>query len=133
MLQHERGDGVQFGELLQHVLRGGDDLALAVLGGFGEIHLVEEHVAELLGRVEIEAVAGGGEDALGEGVHLDGEAGGHGGEDRGVDADARLLHAQEDGDEREVHGAVEMEERVGGGWRSRSLPLRLAALAQGTG
>ncbi len=58
-------------------------------------------------------MAGGGEDALGEGVHLDGEARGHGGEDGGVDADARLLHAQKDGDEREVHGAVEVEERVG--------------------
>ncbi len=56
-------------------------------------------------------MAGGGEDAFGEGVHLDGEARGHGGEDRSVDADARLLHAQQDGDEREVHGAVEVEKR----------------------
>jgi len=30
--------------------------------------------------------------------------------DGGVDADASLLHAQKDGDEREVHGAVEVEE-----------------------
>ena len=83
-----------------------------MLGGLGEKHPVEEHVAELLGRVEIEAMAGGGEDALGEGVHFDGEARGHGGEDGGVDADARLLHAQKDGDEREVHGAVEVEEGI---------------------
>jgi len=112
MLKDERGDGVMLGEFFEDILRGGDDLALAVLGGLGEKHPVEEHVAELLGRVEIEAMAGGGEDALGEGVHLDGETRGHGGEDRRVDADAGLLHAQKDGDEREVHGAVEMEERV---------------------
>ena len=37
---------------------------------------------------------------------------------RGVDADARLLHAQKDGDEREVHGAVEVEERGVVGSRS---------------
>ena len=116
MLEDERGDGVMLGQLFQHILRGGDDLALAVLGGLGEKHPVEEHVAELLGRVEIEAMAGGGEDALGERVHLDGEAGGHGGEDSRVDADAGLLHAQEDGDEWEIHGAVEVEERVCGGW-----------------
>ena len=122
MLEDERGDGVMLGELLQHVLRGGDDLALAVLGGLGEGHAVEENVAELLGRVEIEAVAGLLEYLLGEGVHLDGEARGHGGEDRGVDADARLLHAQKDGDEWEVHGAVEVEERGLRGWtRIRSL------------
>ena len=71
-------------------------------------------------------MAGGGEDAFGQGVHLDGEARGHGGEDSGVDAYAGLLHAQKDGDEREIHGAVEMKERVRGGWRSRSLPLRQA-------
>ncbi len=125
MLEDERGDGVMLGEFFEDVLRGGDDLALAVLRGLGKKHPVEEHVAELLGRVEIEAMARAGEDALGEGVHLDGEARGHGGEDSRIDADARLFHAQEDGDEREIHGAVEVEERVGGGWRSRS--LRVAA------
>ena len=57
--------------------------------------------------------AGLGVDAVGEGVHLDGEARGHGGEDAGVDADAGLLHAQEDGDQREVHGLVDVLERRG--------------------
>ncbi len=121
MLEDERGDGVMLGEFFEDVLRGGDDLALAVLAWLGEKHFVEEHVAKLLGRVEIEAVAGLLEYLFGEGVHFDGEARGHGGEDSRVDADAGLLHAQEDRDEREVHGAVEMKERMRGGWRSRSL------------
>ena len=58
-----------------------------------------------------------GVDALGEVVDLDGEAGGHGGEDVGVDADAGLLHAQEDGDEREIDGLVDV--CSGGGVRLR--------------
>ena len=65
------------GEFFEDVLRGGDDLALAVLHGLGEEHLVEEDVAELLGGVDVEAVAGVGVDAFGEVVDLDGEARGH--------------------------------------------------------
>ena len=113
VFEDERGDGVMLGEFFEDVLRGGDDLALAVLHGLGELHLVEEDVAELLGRVDVEAISGLGVDALGEGVHLDGEARGHGGEDAGVDADAGLFHSQEDGDERQVHGAVDMAEGRG--------------------
>ena len=53
----ERGDGVAFGEFFEYVLRGGDDLALAVLHRLGQQHLVEEDVAELLGGVDVEGVA----------------------------------------------------------------------------
>ena len=108
VLEDQGGDGMVVGELFEDVLRGGDDLALAVLHGLGQAHLVEEDVAELLGRVDVEAVAGVGVDALGEVVDLDGEAGGHLAEDGGVDADAGLLHAQEDGDEREIDGVVDV-------------------------
>ena len=73
-------------------------LPLPYLMGCGEAHLVEEDVAELLGGVDVEAVAGAGVDALGEVVDGDGEAGGHFAEEGGVDADAVLLHAEEDGD-----------------------------------
>ena len=58
VLEDERGDGVVLGQLFEDVLRGGDDLALAVLHRLGQEHLVEEDVAELLGRVDVEAVAG---------------------------------------------------------------------------
>ena len=69
---------------------------------------------------------------FGEVVDVDGEAGGHGAEDGGVDADAGLLHAEEERDEREVDGLVDVGElggldlcaegwRRGGGrrWRTR--------------
>ncbi len=109
VLDDEGGDGVVLGELFEDVLRGGDDFALAVLHRLGQAHLVEEDVAELLGGVDVEAVAGVGVDALGEVV----DRRRRGGEDMlaeegGVDADAGLLHAQEDGDEGEVDGRVDV-------------------------
>ena len=58
VLEDERGDGMVLGEFFEDVLRGGDDFALAVLHGLGEEHLVEEDVAELLGRVDVEAGIG---------------------------------------------------------------------------
>ena len=109
VLDDQRGDGVRFGELFEDVLRGGDDLALAVLHRLGQEHLVEEHIAELLGGVDVEAMAGVGVDLLGEVVDLDGEARGHLAEELGVDADAGLLHAEEDGDEGQVDGVVDVD------------------------
>ena len=88
VLDDEGGDGVVDGELFEDVLGGGDDFAFAVLHGLGEAHFVEEDFAELLGGVDVEAVAGVGVDALGEGVDGDGEAGGHVAEELGVYADA---------------------------------------------
>ncbi len=60
-------------------------------------------------------MAGFGVDAFAEGVDSDGEAGAHVAEEDGVDADAGLLHAEEDGDERKVDGAVDVHERGGEG------------------
>ena len=74
MLEHEHGDFMVLGQVFEDVLRGGDDLSLAVLQRLGEVHLVEQHVAELLGRVDVEAVAGAGVDTLGEVVNLHGDA-----------------------------------------------------------
>ena len=59
-------------------------------------------------------MAGVGVDALGEGVDGDGEAGGHFAEELGVYADSGLLHAEEDGDEGEVHLGVDVGEGGGG-------------------
>ena len=53
MLEHERGDGVMLGELLQHVLRGGDDLALAVLRRLGEGILLKSTSPSCLGELRL--------------------------------------------------------------------------------
>src|ERR1039458_9572043 len=44
VFEDERGDGVMLGELFEDVLRGGDDLALAILVGLGQVHFVEEEI-----------------------------------------------------------------------------------------
>ena len=49
---------MRLGEFFQHIDRGGDRLALAVLHRLGQVQLVEEHVAELLGRIDVEFDAG---------------------------------------------------------------------------
>jgi hypothetical protein len=53
-------------------------------------------------------VAGAGVDAFGQVVDGDREARGHRAQLLRVDADAGLLHAQEDGDEREVEGFIDV-------------------------
>ena len=98
-----------------------DDFSLAVLHGLGQAHFVEEDFAELLGGVDVEALGGLVVDALGEVVDFDGEAGGHVVEDGGIDADAGLLHAEEDGDEGEIDGGVDMAEGIRGGRKRRFL------------
>ena len=58
-------------------------------------------------------MAGTFEDLLADPVHLHRQPVTHGGENRAVDADAGLFHAQEDGDEREVDGVVDGGQRRG--------------------
>ena len=41
-------------QLFQDVDRGRNGFAFAVLHRLGQIHLVEEHVAQLLGRIDVE-------------------------------------------------------------------------------
>ena len=89
---------------------GRDDFTLAVLGRLGQVHLVEEHVAELLGGVDVEAVARAGIDTLGEVVDGDGEARTHLAQEITVDANAGLLHVQQDGDEREIELFIDLGE-----------------------
>ena len=92
------------GEFFQHIDRGGDDLSLAVLHWLGQLHLVEEYVAELLRGIDIEAVgfiashsvADLFVDAFGKVIDLKGETSGHAAEEFGINAYAGLLHAEED-------------------------------------
>ena len=65
----------------------------------------EEHLAELLGGVDVEAAAGEREDLFADAIQLDGEALGKTIEDAEIDAHAGLLHAEEDRGQRQVHFA----------------------------
>ena len=78
-----------------------------------ELQLHEQHVAELLGRVDVEALAGDAVDALGALVELGFEAGGLPGENAGVDADARALERDQHWNQRFFERVVDRGERGG--------------------
>src|SRR5260370_12551423 len=106
------------GKLLENVLRSRNNLALAILHRLRKEHLIEEDIAQLLRRVDVEAMPGVSPhcgaslsiDTLGEVVYFDGEAIGHLTEHRGIDTDTHLLHPQKDRDERLVDGVVDVEQ-----------------------
>ena len=108
VLEHQARDVVLGGEAFEHIDGGGDGLALAVLHGLGQVELVEEHVAELLGRVDVELGAALLPDVAGllAGVAL--EALRHFGEDFGVDLDAGGFHARQHGRHGEIDVVVNL-------------------------
>ena len=105
--------------LFENILRGRDDFALAILHRLGQQHLIEEDVAELFGRVDVEAMPGVsthggaslGVDALSEVIYFDGKAIRHLTEHSGIDADTNLFHPQKDRYKRLVDGVVDVEQR----------------------
>ena len=89
--------------------------------GLGRSILLKRTSPSCLGELMLKRWPDVGVDALGEVVDLDGEAGGHLAEDGGVDADAGLLHAEEDGDERKVDGVVDSAVKLCDGSRELSV------------
>ena len=82
-------------------------MPLPRLAGRGEAEIGEEHLAELLGRVDVEAPPRKLEDALAYAVQLHCEAFGEAVENAKIDAHAGLLHAVENRRERQVDLAVD--------------------------
>src|ERR1019366_2220446 len=103
-------DGVVGGEGFEDVDGGGDGFAFAVADGGGEVQFFEEHFAKLLRRGDVEFAAGDrvdfGSEAGDAGLHEFGEACEFG----GIDANAGLLHAGQDGGQGEVELFVDFEE-----------------------
>ena len=58
VVEDHAGDGMLFGEIFQHVDSSGNCASLPVFEGFGEIQLIEENVAELARRGDVEFGAG---------------------------------------------------------------------------
>src|SRR5437879_11951628 len=118
ILKHRCGHLMLIGEFRENILRSRNNLALAILHRLRKEHLVEEDIAQLFRRVDVETMPGVsphcgaslGIDTLGEVVYFDGEAIGHLTEHRGIDTDTNLLHPQKDRDERLVRSE---ERRVG--------------------
>ena len=110
VLQHQARDFVVFGEAFEDIDRRRDRLAFAVLHRLGQVELVEENVAELLGRIDVEFDAGEPVNFFGLGVNLALQAGRHFGESAGIDLHAGLFHAGEHWDEGKVDVFVELRQ-----------------------
>ena len=108
VLQHLARNLVMLRQLFEHIHGRGDYLAASVLDGLGQVHFVEQHVAQLLGRIDVEAMAGARKDLLAHPLHLYGQPLAHVGEHGTVDAHARLFHAQQDGNQRQVDVAIDL-------------------------
>ncbi len=76
-------------------------------GGAGRAKFCEENDAELLGRVDVEALAGQLEDALADACQFPAELFRKAAQRSCVDADSGFLHAIEHGREREVDFGVD--------------------------
>src|SRR5580704_11187102 len=83
--------------------------ALAVFHRFGEVHAVEENVTKLLGRTDVEFASGDIANLFGFDGDLALEFGGHFRKRGGIDFYSGVLHAGEDGDERQIDFFVELD------------------------
>src|ERR1700734_283043 len=70
VFEDESWHGMLLGEFFENVLCSGDNLALAVFHRLGKEHLVEQNIAKLFGRVDVETMTGVSVDALGEVIYL---------------------------------------------------------------
>ena len=109
VVENHAGDRMIFGQSFQYIDSGRYGAALAVFHRLGQIHAVEENVAQLLGRADVEFHPGGfvnlffalrGDLALQFRRHLRQRG--------GVDFDSGLLHARQHGNERQIDFFVEL-------------------------
>ncbi len=95
-------------QLFEHIHGGRNYFAPSVLHGLGQVHFVEQHIAQLLGRIDVEAMAGALENLFADPVHLHRQPVRHGGEDPPIDAHAGLFHAQQDRDQGQIDLAIHL-------------------------
>ena len=93
-------------QLLQHVGAGAPGAGLAALAAL-QAHALEEDLAELLRRADVELLAGEGLDLVLQRRHALREVPRQPRERGAVDLDAMRLHRREHGDERALHGLVD--------------------------
>ena len=98
------------GQLLQHLLRGGRHAGLGRLLARPHPQPVEQHVAQLDRRVDVERRARQLVDLRGEGRDLLLHVAAHLGQEREVHLDPRPLHVRQHLDQRQLHRAVDVGE-----------------------
>src|SRR5579864_8875998 len=112
VFKHLAGDLVLVPQTLQHIRRSRDRFALAVLDRRGQIQFFKQDFAELLGRIDVEWLAGqlvdfrrkppdSGVELFGENLEL-----------HRLDADAGLFNARQHDGERQVDGFVDFAQAL---------------------
>ncbi len=98
------------GQAFEHIDRGRNRLALAVLHRLGQIQLVEEHVAQLLRRIDVELSSAVLVDLVRFGVDLALQARRHFSQSCTIDLDSGLFHARQHRNQRQIDFVVELEQ-----------------------
>ena len=101
------------GKLVEHVGAGRPGAGLGLLAA-GQAELAEQDVAELLGRADVEALAGELVDLVLEPAELLGELAGQARQRLAVDLDAALLHPRQHRHQRPLQRLVEVDHALRG-------------------
>ena len=101
--QHQPRNLVLFRQVFQHILRRGDGLSLATTGRCGQVQIRKQHLAKLLGRVDVEAPPSQLEDLLADAGHLYRKTPREPVQHAQIDAHPGLLHAEENRRKLQIH------------------------------
>ncbi len=113
ILQHQPRNFVLGREIFQNVHRRRDHLALAVLHRLGQVQFVEENVAQLLGRIDVEFCPGLFVDLAGFDRTLAVQTHGKLTEDGGIDLDPGFLHPRQHRNERQIDLLIDVRQSRG--------------------
>ena len=102
VFEHQARHFVLLGQVLQHVLRGGNSLALAAARRRGQSQMRKQHLAKLLRRIDIEPPSGQRKDALAHALQLRREPLRQPVQHAQIDAHAGLLHAEQNRRQRQI-------------------------------
>ena len=108
IFQHHLRHIVLGGQTLQHIDRGRDRLALAVLDGLGQVQPVEEHVAQLLGRIDVELEVAPGVNLARLHADVVVQPPRHVGKHVAVELDAGFFHARQHRHQRQINLVVNL-------------------------
>ena len=121
-VEHLGGDFDAFGrERLENVGRGRIGASLGLLAAF-QPHLLEQDLAKLLWRSDIELLAGKFDDLAVQHFHAGCEIVRHPGKDRRVDRDSRIFHRCQHRNQRTLQPLIDRAHTLGGKTRPEHLP-----------
>ena len=108
VVEHHARNFVLAGQPLQHIHRGRNGLALAILDRLGQVQLVEQHVAQLLGRIDVELEARLVVDLARLGLDLALQPLRHFRQHIAIELDAGLFHARQHRHQRQIDLVVNL-------------------------